>query len=87
MEPQRRHILAESGLVRVSLHAQTLVLPALDSFADLHHPASLRCQLVGSACVNGLGARGWAIWTAFSAREGVTPGFCEARAWRLGYCD
>ena len=59
VEPQRRHVLAEFGLVQVSLRAQgpspfnqTPVLPALDSFAGLLHPASVRCQLVGEASGN-----------------------------------
>ena len=97
MEPQRRHVLEEFGLVQVSLvprvlrrSTQLLFLQPLDSFAGLLHPASVRCQLAGEAsgyarlCERAGGACTWAIWTAFHAREGVTPGFCEARVWRLG---
>ena len=86
---------AEFGLVQVSLLAQrsspfnpTPVLPALDSFAGMLHPASVRCQLAGEAsgnmrwCERAGGARG-RFGTAFYAREGVTPS-CWARVGRLG---
>ena len=56
LEPQRRHVLEEFGLVQVSLRAQspspfnpTPVLPTLDGFVGLLHPAGLRCQLAGEA--------------------------------------
>ena len=71
LEPQRRHVLEELGLVQVSLRAQspspfnpTPVLPVLDGFVGLLHPAGLRCQLAGEAsgnvrlCERAGGARG-----------------------------
>ena len=95
MEPQRRHVLEEFGLVQVSLVSSVLrrstQLLFFQRWTALLAPSSERtlpacweasgyarlCERAGGACT-------WAIWTAFHAREGVTPGFCEARVWRLG---
>ena len=60
----------------------TVVLSAMDSIVGLHHPTSVRCQLVGEAfgdvrlCQRAGGARGR---LGPPSVRGLTPGCCEAR--------